>query len=925
KQSSIDFALTVSPTVSTTFVEQFWTSAKSKTINNVRHITAKVAGKSVSISEASIRSDLLFDDADGIDSLPNQAIFDAIQLMGINAFVLQVNCCAQRPSPVTNFDHFKNQLVSSFQKIPIKLQAPQATIKKTSVELLHAITDSVFQFIDQPSLPSQSNFDPVEEIGEGVYVDDVQGMIPHGFPEGVYIRNGSNPLFGGLKSTESIFGKSSHIWVEGEGMLHALYFMKESDGKYYSVSENHMPQEINIRTLKTLRNWDVDESWNRPFTAHPKKAPGSGELVMMGVDAMKPFFEIGIISADGSKLVHKADLEFKRCSLCHDVGVTMRYNVILDFPLTIDIKRLANGGPLIKYEEDGYARIGVMPRYGDASSVRWFQVDTCCVFHIINTYEDGNEVILWAFRARNSIIPGPDLGLNKFEWFSSRFTNEMDSNLNANESLFSQAYEWRLNMETGEVKERFLTGNSHSMDFPMINENFTGLKNKYGYAQTVDLDASRISGMAKFGGLMKLYLDDTNEQDYVKMEFHKFPKNTFCTGAAFVAKPDGLDEDDGWVITFVHDEYSNISRVIIVNAKKFTSEPVAIITLPSRVPYGFHGAFMPINLNYTEKDPCAHATRGSGAFLAFDVGGLSVGHSGNTLPASRKLNKFEGNDFSSWQKKMHFLLATLKVVYVLSTPMPEFMEDETLDQTRRRCKWENDDYICRRHILNIYIAEDASSKKFLFTQHGLKMDESVIVSTIIDKLTPSWKDFKHSLKHNKDELSLIQLGRHFVIEESIRAKESGKGKGKEIDGSSSVNMIEDDKNKNNNKNTNGKKRNNDGNNDGSNKKSKLTCWKCGKMGHYKKDCRVKKNNGGNTSGSGQGSKEFNSSQGLNFDFDVIPFNHYVSHIYEICYVQDDAFAWWIDSGATCHAYKVRCWFDTFHLMQDGSALHTGDE
>ncbi|GJZ99011.1 putative ribonuclease H-like domain-containing protein [Tanacetum coccineum] len=82
KRSSIHFALTVSPIVSTTFVEQFWTSAKSKTINNVRHITAKVAGKSVSISEASIRSDLLFDDADGIDTLPNQDIFDAIQQMG---------------------------------------------------------------------------------------------------------------------------------------------------------------------------------------------------------------------------------------------------------------------------------------------------------------------------------------------------------------------------------------------------------------------------------------------------------------------------------------------------------------------------------------------------------------------------------------------------------------------------------------------------------------------------------------------------------------------------------------------------------------------------------------------------------------------------------------------------------------------------
>ncbi|GJZ82906.1 putative ribonuclease H-like domain-containing protein, partial [Tanacetum coccineum] len=82
QRSYISHALTVSPVVSTTFVEQFWTSAKSKTINNARHITAKVAGKLVSISEASIRTDLLFDDADGIDTLPNQAIFDAIQLMG---------------------------------------------------------------------------------------------------------------------------------------------------------------------------------------------------------------------------------------------------------------------------------------------------------------------------------------------------------------------------------------------------------------------------------------------------------------------------------------------------------------------------------------------------------------------------------------------------------------------------------------------------------------------------------------------------------------------------------------------------------------------------------------------------------------------------------------------------------------------------
>ncbi|WOH00675.1 hypothetical protein DCAR_0520048 [Daucus carota subsp. sativus] len=87
---------------------------------------------------------------------------------------------------------------------------------------------------------------------------------------------------------------------------------------------------------------------------------------------------------------------------------------------------------------------------------------------------------------------------------------------------------------------------------------------------------------------------------------------------------------------------------------------------------------------------------------------------------------------------MHFLLTTLKVVYVLSTPVPEEIENETIEQTSQRCKWENDDYICRGHILNgmsdslfdvyqnvesakelwdslesKYMAEDASSKKFL--------------------------------------------------------------------------------------------------------------------------------------------------------------------------------------------------------------------
>ena len=45
----------------------------------------------------------------------------------------------------------------------------------------------------------------------------------------------------------------------------------------------------------------------------------------------------------------------------------------------------------MKFEKESYARIGVMPRYGDADSVKWFEVDPYCTFHIVNCFETGDE------------------------------------------------------------------------------------------------------------------------------------------------------------------------------------------------------------------------------------------------------------------------------------------------------------------------------------------------------------------------------------------------------------------------------------------------------------------------------------------------------------------------------------------------------
>ncbi|GKC85791.1 hypothetical protein Tco_1141508 [Tanacetum coccineum] len=79
---SINYALTVSPTIYASYIEQFWKTATSKTVNSVKQIQAIVDGKAVVISESSVRSDLLFNDEDGIACLTNDEIFENLALMG---------------------------------------------------------------------------------------------------------------------------------------------------------------------------------------------------------------------------------------------------------------------------------------------------------------------------------------------------------------------------------------------------------------------------------------------------------------------------------------------------------------------------------------------------------------------------------------------------------------------------------------------------------------------------------------------------------------------------------------------------------------------------------------------------------------------------------------------------------------------------
>ncbi|GJR80369.1 hypothetical protein Tco_0151154 [Tanacetum coccineum] len=152
KRSSIHHALTVSPVVSTTFVEQFWTSANG----------------------------LRFDDADGIDTLPNQAIFNAIHQMGYEG------------------KHFPDEGASSerpSEALPTPSPAP------TSEVPYEPQTDSS---------PAQTSEVPIEHQPNPSPRPSPSNTIPASFPE----TSGDN-LGGHSSSDKSLSGNEGDMTIQG--------------------------------------------------------------------------------------------------------------------------------------------------------------------------------------------------------------------------------------------------------------------------------------------------------------------------------------------------------------------------------------------------------------------------------------------------------------------------------------------------------------------------------------------------------------------------------------------------------------------------------------------------------------------------------------------------------------------------------------
>ncbi|XP_062115357.1 carotenoid 9,10(9',10')-cleavage dioxygenase 1-like [Humulus lupulus] len=349
-------------------------------------------------------------------------------------------------------------------------------------------------------------------------------------------------------------------------------------GKLLALSEADKPYVIKVLEdgdLQTLGQLDYEKRLTHPFTAHPKVDPFTGEMFTYGSAHTPPYITYRVISKDG--FMHDpVPITVSDPIMMHDFAITENYAIFMDLPLIFRLKEMVKENKLMfSFDTTRKARFGVLPRYAkDELLIKWFELPNCFIFHTANAWEEDDEVVMISCRIENS-----DLGL-----YSGQVKEKFDTT--------TSLYEMRFNMKTGLASQKQLSA-SH-VDFPKVNKSYSGRKQRYVYGARLD-DFAKVTGIVKFDLHAEPMRDKTCLEVGGNVEgLYDLGPGIFGSEAIFVPKVHGVnsEEDDGYLIFFVHDENSGKSKAHVIDAKTMSEDPIAVIDLPCRVPYGFHAFFL---------------------------------------------------------------------------------------------------------------------------------------------------------------------------------------------------------------------------------------------------------------------------------------------------------------------------------------------
>ncbi len=346
--------------------------------------------------------------------------------------------------------------------------------------------------------------------------------------------------------------------VDGPANTHVI----RHGGSTLALVESGLPHAVSD-DLDRARVHDFDGSLSSPMTAHPKVDPSTGELLFFGYDVFGPPFLRYHVAAPTGELVRTEAIDIPRATMMHDFGVTATRAVFLDLPILFDLDLAAGGQPLpFRWVPEAGARIGVMPRSGGNGDIRWIGVDPVYVFHVLNAYDDGDTVIMDVIR------------------YDSAFDTEPGRPIS---SVLPSLARWTIDLAAGRIAERRL--DDVPVEFPRIDDAVTGLPHRYGYCV-------RLGDQPDDPSQVGLVQYDLTRDESTRFEpgQYRFPGEP-----VFVRAADGNGEGEGWVLSVVYDASTERSDLVILDATSFAGPPVAVVHLPDRVPFGFHGSWVPVD------------------------------------------------------------------------------------------------------------------------------------------------------------------------------------------------------------------------------------------------------------------------------------------------------------------------------------------
>jgi carotenoid cleavage dioxygenase-like enzyme len=437
----------------------------------------------------------------------------------------------------------------------------------------------------------EGNFAPVS--AELTVTDlPVDGTIPEVLT-GRYLRNGPNPA-GPVEP-------STYHWFTGHGMVHGIRL----DGGRAAWYRNRFVRNAEVAALlgeewrpgpvvegmdfaantnvigHAGRTFAIVEAGARPYeltdeletigpsafggslpggyTAHPKRDPESGELHAISYYwGWGPQVQYTVTGTDG--LVRKAvDIPVGGLVSVHDMSLTETSVVIYDLPVVFSIEALQEGYPFpYRWSDDYHPRVGILPREGGADDVVWCDVEPCYVFHPMNSFDEDGTVVV-------DLVRHPRM-----------FATHLNGPAEGDPTL----ERWRIDPASGKVSTELLDG--RPQEFPRVDERLVGRRHRYGYAAALRDDKDSFSVT---GALLKHDL----ERGSVERRELAGPAGE----AVFVPASEGAAEDDGYVLSLVHDERRQAADLLVLHAQDFTGDPVAVVHLPARVPFGFHGNWVP--------------------------------------------------------------------------------------------------------------------------------------------------------------------------------------------------------------------------------------------------------------------------------------------------------------------------------------------